>query len=48
VAAILVGAALGAVLVLRASTAWALGAATGVLAAVAMAALLPRHRIRAK
>jgi len=39
VAAILVGAALGAVLVLRASTAWALGATTGVLAAVAMAAL---------
>jgi uncharacterized membrane protein YoaK (UPF0700 family) len=47
VAAIVVGAALGALLVLRASTAWALGATTGVLAAVAMAALLPRHRIGA-
>jgi uncharacterized membrane protein YoaK (UPF0700 family) len=47
VAAMLVGAALGAVLVLRASTAWTLGATTGLLAAVAVAALLPRHRIGA-
>ena len=47
VAAMLVGAALGALLVLRASTGWTLGATTGVLAAVAMAALLPRHRIGA-
>jgi uncharacterized membrane protein YoaK (UPF0700 family) len=47
VAAMLVGAALGAVLVLRASTAWTLGATTGVLAAVAVAALLPRPRIGA-
>jgi uncharacterized membrane protein YoaK (UPF0700 family) len=44
VAAILVGAAFGALLVAHTSMAWALGATTGVLAAVAMAALLPRHR----
>jgi uncharacterized membrane protein YoaK (UPF0700 family) len=44
VAAILLGAALGALLVLRVSTGWALGATTSVLAAVATTALLPRHR----
>jgi uncharacterized membrane protein YoaK (UPF0700 family) len=44
VAAILLGAALGALLVLRASTGWALGATTSVLAAAAATALLPRHR----
>jgi uncharacterized membrane protein YoaK (UPF0700 family) len=42
VAAMLIGAVLGALLVLHASTGWALGAVAGVLAAAAAAALLLR------